>query len=158
MYRMTLTQSYFPAQGGADPTPVTIGEMLRATVARAPDQPALKELGQDGMVLRTWTYAQLLADVERLARALAARHAESARVAVYANNIPEWVLLELACALSGLTLVTVNPGLQKRELKYVLEQSRSEAIYYIADFRAIRCRQSPTRCATRSPRSGTASC
>lgn len=135
MYRMTLTESYFPAQGGADPTPITIGEMLRASVARAPDQPALKELGQDGAVLRTWTYAQLLADVERLARALAARHADGARVAVYANNIPEWVLLELACALSGLTLVTVNPGLQKRELKYVLEQSRSEAIYYVADFR-----------------------
>ena len=135
MYATTLTQSYFPAQGGADPAPVTIGEMLRASVARAPDQPALKELGYDGAIGRTWTYAQLLADVERLARALAARHAEGARIAVYANNLPEWVLLELACGLAGVTLVTVNPAYQKRELKYVLEQSRSEAIYYVADFR-----------------------
>ena len=135
MYTTTLTQSYFPAQGGADPAPVTIGEMLRASVARAPDQPALKELGYDGAIGRTWTYAQLLADVERLARALAARHAEGARIAVYANNLPEWVLLELACGLAGVTLVTVNPAYQKRELKYVLEQSRSEAIYYVADFR-----------------------
>jgi len=135
MYKVKLTESYFPAQGGPEPPPMTIGDMLRATVARTPDQPALKKLGYDGAVLRTWTYAGLLADAERLARALASRHAEGARIAVYANNIPEWVLLELGCALAGLTLVTVNPGLQKRELKYVLEQSRSEAIYYVADFR-----------------------
>ncbi|MEY4784011.1 MAG: hypothetical protein RIR41_1946, partial [Pseudomonadota bacterium] len=135
MYDVKLTESYFPAQGGPEPAPITIGDMLRASAARTPNQAALKELGYDGAILRTWTYAELLADAERLARALASRHAEGARVAAYANNIPEWVLLELGCALSGLTLVTVNPGLQKRELKYVLEQSRSEAIYYVADFR-----------------------
>ena len=67
--------------------------------------------------------------------ALASRHAPGARVAVYANNIPEWVLLELGCAFADVTLVTVNPAYQKRELKFVLEQSRAEAIYYVADFR-----------------------
>jgi fatty-acyl-CoA synthase len=108
MYKVKLTESYFPAQGGPEPPPMTIGDMLRASVARTPDQPALKELGYDGAVLRTWTYAGLLADAERLARALASRHAEGARIAVYANNIPEWVLLELGCALAGLTLVTVK--------------------------------------------------
>ncbi len=135
MYQTNLTQSHFSAQGGPNPAPVTIGDMLRASAARAPDQPALKELGYDGAILRTWTYAQLLADAERLARALASRHAEGARIAAYANNIPEWVLLELACGLAGVTLVTVNPAYQKRELKFVLEQSRSEAIYYVAEFR-----------------------
>ena len=135
MYDITLTESAFPAQGGPDPAPMTIGDMLRASAARSPDRPALKELGYDGAILRTWTYAQLLADAERLARALASRHAEGARIAAYANNVPEWVLLELACGLAGVTLVTVNPAYQKRELKYVLEQSRSEAIYYVAEFR-----------------------
>jgi fatty-acyl-CoA synthase len=135
MYNITLVESHFPAQGGGDPAPLTIGDMLRASTARAPHQPALKELGYDGAILRTWTYAELLADAERLARALASRHAEGARIAAYANNVPEWVLLELACGLAGVTLVTVNPAYQKRELKYVLEQSRSEAIYYVAEFR-----------------------
>lgn len=135
MYKIALTESYLPAQGGPEPVPLTIGGMLRASAARAPDQPALKELGYDGAILRTWTYSQLLADSEGLARALASRHAEGARVAAYANNIPEWVLLEIACGLAGVTLVTVNPAYQKRELKYVLEQSRSEAIYYVAEFR-----------------------
>ena len=135
MYKVELTESYFPAQGGPEPAPMTIGDMLRQSTARFPDQAALKELTYTGEIARTWTYAQLLADTERLARALASRHEEGARVAVYANNVPEWVLLELACGLAGVTLVTVNPAYQKNELKYVLEQSRSEAIYYVADFR-----------------------
>ena len=135
MYQVSLTESYFPAHGGPEPAPRTIGDMLRASTARHPDQPALKALDYDGTVLRTWSYKDLLFDAERLARALASRHEEGARVAAYANNVPEWVLLELACGLAGVTLVTVNPAYQKRELKYVLEQSRSEAIYYVADFR-----------------------
>nr|WP_321509272.1 AMP-binding protein [uncultured Hyphomonas sp.] len=135
MYQVSLTESYFPAHGGPEPAPRTIGDMLRASTARHPDQPALKALDYDGAVLRTWSYNELLFDAERLARALASRHEEGARVAAYANNVPEWVLLELACGLAGITLVTVNPAYQKRELKYVLEQSRSEAIYYVADFR-----------------------
>ncbi len=135
MYRVTLSESYFPAQGGQPCRLTTIGAMLGASVTAAPDRPALKELGYDGEIGRVWTYAELLHDAERLARALASRHEEGARVAVYANNVPEWVLLELGCALAGLTLVTVNPAYQPRELKYVLEQSRSEAIYFVADFR-----------------------
>lgn len=135
MYQVNLTESLFPAQGGATPAPLTIGDMLRDVADRCPDQMALSELGYDGEIGRTWTYGELLADAERLARALASRHAEGARIAVYANNVPEWVLLELACGLAGVTLVTVNPAYQKRELKYVLEQSRSEAIYYVESFR-----------------------
>jgi fatty-acyl-CoA synthase len=135
MYEVTLSESYVPAQGGDADRLTTIGEMLRTSAAAAPERPALKELGFDGAVARTWTYGELLHDAERLGRALASRHPEGARVAVYANNVPEWVLLELGCAFAGLTLVTVNPAYQPRELKYVLEQSRSEAIYYVADFR-----------------------
>lgn len=135
MYKTELTESYFPAHGGREPAAMTIGEMLSQSTAKSPHQPAIKELTYAGQIARTWTYAELLSDSERLARALASRHAEGARIAVYANNVPEWILLELACALAGITLVTVNPAYQKRELKYVLEQSRSEAIYYVADFR-----------------------
>lgn len=135
MYKTKLSESYFPAHGGEEPAPQTIGDMLRASVKASPDLPALKELGYDGAIGRSWTYTELLSDSERLARALASRHEEGARIAVYANNVPEWVLLELASGLAGVTLVTVNPAYQKRELKYVLEQSRSEAIYYVADFR-----------------------
>lgn len=135
MYRTELKQSCFPAHGGPEPEPMTIGGMLRVSAGNSPESIALKELGCDGTIGRSWTYARLLADSERLARALAHRHAEGARIAVFANNVPEWVLLELACGLAKVILVTVNPAFQKRELKYVLEQSRSEAIYFVESFR-----------------------
>lgn len=135
MYDVTLADSHFPAQGGAPSRLTTVGALLRAAAAAAPDRAALKDLGYDGSVGRVWTFRDLLRDSERLARALAARHVQGARVAVYASNSPEWLLLEYACGLAGLTLVTVNPANQKRELKYILEQSRSEAIYYAAEFR-----------------------
>lgn len=130
-----LTQSLWPARPGPFSAPLTIGAMLAQQAAARGAAMALKELSASGEIGRTWTYAQLNADVDRLARALSSRHAKGARIAIWANNIPEWVLMELGAARAGLTLVTVNPGFQARELKYVLEQSRSEALYLIDEFR-----------------------
>ncbi|MBS0277357.1 MAG: AMP-binding protein [Proteobacteria bacterium] len=135
MYKVQLSDAYFPAQEGPPQRLMTVGASLREAATVAPERPAIKELLSDGTIERVWTYRTLLEDTERLARALASRHAEGARVAVYANNVPEWLLLEYACGLAGVTLVTVNPAYQKRELKYVLEQSSSEAIYYVGEFR-----------------------
>jgi acyl-CoA synthetase (AMP-forming)/AMP-acid ligase II len=58
---------------------------------------------------RRWSYAELLEASERAARALLGRFTLGDRVAVWANNIPEWVILELAAGLAGITIVTVNP-------------------------------------------------
>ncbi|QUD88324.1 class I adenylate-forming enzyme family protein [Phenylobacterium montanum] len=135
MYRVLLEKSYFPAVSDGPVEAISIGELLRRRAQAMGDAPALKALGYDGQIGRTWTFGQLLADAERLGRALASRHAPGARIAVYANNVPEWVLLEFGAALAGMVLVTVNPAFQKRELKYVLEQSRAEAIYYVEAFR-----------------------
>ncbi|MEL6369889.1 MAG: AMP-binding protein [Pseudomonadota bacterium] len=135
MYKVDLTESYFPAHGGPLPDAMTIGEMLAKSAAADPDRLALRELGYDGAIGREWTYQELLSDAQRLARALGERHPRGARLAVYANNLPEWILLELACGFSGHVLVTVNPSYQPRELSYVLEQSGSEAVYFTEDFR-----------------------
>src|SRR3954447_21927892 len=135
MYRVSLTESYFPAVRDGAVEKLTIGELLRRRSAEHAETVALQEVGYDGRLARCWTYAQLLADAERLGRALASRHAPGTRIAVYANNVPEWVLLEFGSALAGLTLVTVNPSFQKRELAYVLKQSRAEAIYCVEEFR-----------------------
>jgi fatty-acyl-CoA synthase len=135
MYRVSLTESCFPAVCGAAVEKLTIGDLLRRRSQEHAGTIALKEIGYDGEIHRTWTYARLMTDAERLGRALASRHAPGARIAVYANNSPEWVLLEFGSAIAGLTLVTVNPAYQTRELKYVLEQSRAEAVYYVEEFR-----------------------
>ncbi|MEZ5897059.1 MAG: AMP-binding protein [Parvularculaceae bacterium] len=135
MYELDLQESFFPAMGGDLPPAETIGDMVRRKAGEHPDLAALKALSCQGDIIAEWTYRELAADCERLGRALASRHAKGARIAVYANNLPEWILLEVASAMAGVILVTVNPAYQKRELKYVLEQSRAEAIYYVEEFR-----------------------
>ena len=130
MYEVELSEAYFPAQHDTEYRDRTIEGMLREQVAERPDQLALRELLPDGTIGREWTYAQLLSDAERLGRALSTRHGKGARIAIYAGNCPEWVLLQMGAALAGLTVVTVNPAFIAREVRYVLEQSSSEAIYY----------------------------
>ncbi len=130
---MPLTESYVPADTSSPVLETTVGGILRDAAARAPDQVALIE-GVPGE-RRSWTYAELLADAERVARALAARFAKGDRVAVWAPNIPEWVLLEYGAGLAGVVLVTVNPAYQPKELEYVLRQSRSSGIFYLRSFR-----------------------
>ena len=135
MYRVELTQSLFPAQADTPYRPTTVAEMLNRQAQARGDALALREILADGSVGREWTYAGLLAEAERLGRALAARHERDARIAIFSSNIPEWVLMELAAPLAGLTLVTVNPALNRRELRYVLEQSRAEAVYFVPTVR-----------------------
>ena len=135
MYALQLTQSYCPAQTDEALHDTTVGGVLHAAAAKWPDAIALREVDAEGGLGRQWTYAELLADSERLALALLTRYRPGERIAVWAPNIPEWVIAEFALGLAGLVLVTVNPGYQPRELKYVLEQSRAAGLLLIGEFR-----------------------
>ena len=112
-----------------------------------PDAEALFEVRQDGAEGRCWTYAELLKDSERLALALSTPFAPSERLAIWSPNNPEWVLMEYACALSGLVLITANPAFQARELAYVLEQSGAVALFLVEEFRGNPMRQIGTEVA-----------
>ena len=129
----------------------TIGGLLRDQAAAIGDSDALLEGLPDGTVGRRWTYAQLLADAERMARGFATRFRPGERIAVWAPNVPEWVVIEYAAALAGLTLVTVNPSYQKRELAYVLEQSTSVALFLVKEFRGNPMAQIAAECAADLP-------
>jgi fatty-acyl-CoA synthase len=135
LYSVHLTESYFPAQTDQEVRETTVGGVLRERAAATPDAGALVEADIEGQVGRRWTYAELLADAERLARALLARYRPGERIAVWAPNAPEWVILEYAAGLAGLTLVTANPAYRPRELKFVLEQSRSVGMFRVGEFR-----------------------
>src|SRR6201996_4530860 len=115
----------------------TVGGLLRWAAGQAPDQTALIEGVADPAARRRWTYAELLAEAEQVARALAARFGPGERVAVWASNIPEWVLLEFGAALAGLTLVTVNPALRLSELRHVLGDSRSAGLFLLREYRGV---------------------
>jgi len=132
--RTVLTSAYWPAGRVESVQEQTVGDLLRAAVERAPDAPALVE-GLAGTDRRRWSYGRLLTESEQAARALLGRFAPGERVAVWANNIPEWILLEMAAALAGLTLVTVNPALRSDELRHVLRQSRSSGVFLLQECR-----------------------
>ena len=135
MYDLALTTSHAPAQSDMETREITIGALLREGAVARPDAEALVEIRQDGSEGRRWTYAELLADAEQLAHALSNRFAPGERVVIWSPNSPEWVLMEYACALSGLVLVTANPAFQARELAYVLEQSGAVALFLVEEFR-----------------------
>ena len=135
MNRMYLSESLWPAQTDEPIWETTVGGLLREVAARDPSAPALVEVDVEGETGRRWTYGELLADSERLAHALCTRFSPGERVVVWAPNIPEWVLTEYACALSGLVLVTANPAYQARELRYVLEHSGAVALFLIEGYR-----------------------
>ncbi|SDJ94224.1 fatty-acyl-CoA synthase [Nonomuraea maritima] len=98
----------------------TIGANLERTVARFADREALVDVPTG----RRWTYAQLDADVDDLARALLARGVgKGDRVGIWAPNRAEWVLVQYATAKIGAILVNVNPAYRTHELRYVVEQS-----------------------------------
>jgi fatty-acyl-CoA synthase len=59
------------------------------------------------------------------------------RVALWAPNIPEWVVLQFALAKLGAILVTVNTSLRAAELEYLLKQSEASTLITAAGFRDV---------------------
>jgi fatty-acyl-CoA synthase len=132
---MPLTLSH--TTGPADPPlrELTLGELLAWAAETTPERVALIAGVPDPAARRQWTYAELYRDAQRTARALRARFEPGERVAVWAPNLPEWVLLEFGCALGGVVLVTVNPAFRAHEVEYVLKQSRAAGVFVVEAFR-----------------------
>ena len=129
------TRSLWLADGSEPVLETTVGSVLREAAAKAPAQTAVVAWGQAPGERRRWTYAELLHDAERTARALLTRFKPGEHVSVYAPNSAEWLLLEVGAGLAGIVLVTVNPAYRARELEYVLHQSRSAGVFYVGQFR-----------------------
>jgi fatty-acyl-CoA synthase len=98
----------------------TIGANLTRTAAAFGDRDAVVDVPAG----RRWTYAQLDADTDTLARGLIAAGIKAGdRVGIWAPNCAEWVLLQYATAKSGIILVNINPAYRSHELNYALRQS-----------------------------------
>ena len=134
---IVLTESFWPADTSVALREMTVGSMLREAVADSPDGVALVSgvPGDD----RRWTFAELLGEAETVPPALLERFEPGERVAVWAPNMPEWVLLEYGAALAGIMLVTVNPAYQPKELGHVLGQSAASASSSPPSTGATRC-------------------
>jgi fatty-acyl-CoA synthase len=120
---------------GPTDTPIleeTIGENFERTVAANPDAEALVDVAGD----RRWTYGELNADVDLIARGLMALGIERGeRVGIWAPNCPEWTIVQYATAKIGAILVNINPAYRTHELAYVLNQSEVRTLISATAFK-----------------------
>ncbi|GAA4868160.1 AMP-binding protein [Serinicoccus chungangensis] len=129
-----MAQALAHTTGVAEPPLLeqTIGDNLDETAHRHPDREALVEVSTG----RRWTYAELVGDVNLVARALVASGVRTGdRVGIWAPNCAEWTLVQLATAKVGAILVTINPAYGTRELAYVLRQSGASTVVVAQEFR-----------------------
>lgn len=115
---------------------MTLGAVLDAAAEKRPDQDALVYVDRG---LR-YTYREFRDRVDLLARGLLALGVEKGEhVALWAVNLPEWVLLQFATAKVGAVLVTVNTNYQRHELKHVLGQSDATTLFLAEGYRDVDC-------------------
>lgn len=92
--------------------------MARATVAARPEEPAVKYF--DGVL----TWRELDEQSTALAAGLIAHgFSRGDRLAVYLQNVPQFVVAMLATWKAGGIMVSVNPMSRERELRYQLTDS-----------------------------------
>jgi fatty-acyl-CoA synthase len=113
---------------------VTVGGLLTRLSDAIPDREALVYTDRE---LR-WTFRDLETEARLIARGLVGAGVERGdRVAVWATNVPEWIVLQFALAKIGAVLVTVNTSLRAREIEYLLRQSESSVLVTIAGFKGV---------------------
>jgi fatty-acyl-CoA synthase len=117
----------------------TIDANLRVSVARFADREALVDVPSG----RRYTYAELDAAADELARGLLARGiGKGDRIGIWAPNCAEWFLVQYASARIGAILVNINPAYRTHELGYVLKQASIGTLiaapaFKTSDYRAM---------------------
>nr|WP_320116593.1 AMP-binding protein [uncultured Desulfuromonas sp.] len=117
-----------------------MSETLHFTVGGMVEEMARRFPNNDGLVypdrnLR-YSYEQFNALCDRVARGMLAMGIKKGdHVAIWATNVPEWVILQFASAKIGVVLVTVNTSYRSAELEYILEQSDSTTLFLVQEFK-----------------------
>lgn len=124
---------------GVDLLESTIGNLLDRRAEELPTQEAVvyscyPEFG-DVLNIR-WTYPEYRNRANEVAKGLLALGLQKGdHIALWAANIPEWLLIEMAAAKAGLVLVTISPLLQAAEVEYILKQGDVQALFFMAKVR-----------------------
>ena len=111
---------------------ITIGDLLDETAAKYGQKEAVvyQERG-----LR-YTYQQFQQICNQVARGLLSLGIQKGEhVAIWATNLPEWVITQFASAKIGAVLVTVNTSYRTHELEYLLRQSESVTLLLMDGYR-----------------------
>jgi len=102
-----------------------IGDIVDANAKNRKDQTALAyyEYGFENSFSE---FRDICRQVAKGLMALGVKRGD--HIAVWANNLPEWVYTQFGSAMAGAVLVTVNTNFRAYELEYLLEQSDSTTL------------------------------
>ncbi len=130
---MNNTLSYVHGASGIPLLGETIGENLKRTAERFPDQEALVCSHQDYRA----TYSQFYQQVRKVSKALIHLGVQAGdRVGVWSPNTYQWVMLQYATANIGVILVNINPAYRTSELIFVLNQSEISHLFSALEFKS----------------------
>lgn len=118
--------------------PRTLADLVfhvRDAHAPRPDLLAIKRRG----VIETWSTARFLDQIHGAALALEARGMRRGdRLAIYAENCPEWHAVDFACHLLGVVSVPLYPTLPAAQVGAILRDAQAAAVVYSdAEKRAV---------------------
>lgn len=99
---------------------ITVGNLLEQVANQYPNDQAVKYIDRD--YCRSWR--EFDEEVDRVAKGFISIGVKKGdHIAIWAANVPEWLLTLFACAKVGAVLVTVNTNYKVFELEYLLRQS-----------------------------------
>ncbi len=110
----------------------TIGNMVKDIVRVIPDNIAVDY----EQINYTRTWAEFDKETDRIAKAFMALGIQKGdKIAIWATNVPEWLLTLFASAKCGAVLVTVNTNYKIYELEYLLTQSDTKFLVLTKGFK-----------------------
>jgi len=110
----------------------TLGQLLDQTIARCGENDAVVYADRDFRL----TWYEFGEEVDRLARGLMALGVKRGeKIALWATNVPHWVVLMFAAAKIGAILLPLNTNYKEHEMDFALTQSDTENLFIIAGYR-----------------------
>lgn len=103
----------------------TINQMLADVTRDYPKRDAIvhTEHGIRG------NYVWLSLEIDKVARGFLAQKIQPRdKVAIWASNVPEWLIAMLALAKIGAIMIPIDPAAEEENLNYIMQQSETRAL------------------------------
>ncbi len=107
---------------------ITLGDLVDLVAEQMPDQMAVEYLEPKRI---SHTYKEFNEICRKVAKGLMAMGVQKGdHIAIWANNVPEWLYLQFGSPKMGAVLVTVNTNYRSFELEYLLKQSDATTLFF----------------------------
>ena len=110
----------------------TLGQLLDQTIARCGENDAVVYADRDFRL----TWFEFGEEVDLVAKGLMALGVKKGeKIALWATNVPHWVVLMFAAAKIGAILLPLNTNYKLQEMDFALKQSDTENLFIISGYR-----------------------